>query len=186
MEDTTMLDQYRIPMYPEREADSLLTEQTTEPERQGPRFAWAHAIQEEIQAMRDTADESVLIRDRISRLFRSVTQKIITPAPGYSLERALVDRESEIGGSLFPPENSMVSRRFWYFDGDWYFEEREAKQSFVARYTLYGESIEKLVHGRPVAIEPQEEVALVAAIPLYKQRIESELYKPSSPQAHAA
>ena len=181
-----MLDQYRIPNYPNQEADEQLLFDTQSPEVVQPSYAWVHTVQQDIENLRAEADESVLIRDRIARLFRSVTQKLVAPAPGYTLERALIERESEIGASLFGGLAEGVTRRFWYYEGDWYFEERAPKAASVARYTVYEDSIEKLVHGRPVTLEPSETHALITAIPLYKARIEHELYHPAQAQSRAA
>lgn len=137
----------------------------------------------EIEAMRLAADETTIPRYRLSRIFESVTRRFVVNRAPAPLMTRLIDAESEIGASLLPLPDGKKSHRFWYHDGDWFYETVDALGPMVARYTVSEKGIEKLVDGSPVQLyegdpgEMGEEERLLAMIGLYREEIERQLYK---------
>lgn len=156
------------------------------PERAEQPYAFIKPIEQKIEALRSEADASVLLRkqlrNRISHLFRPVVRQIVKPVSGESLERGLVDCESELGGALFPLLPGDYYQRFWYHQGDWYLEQTDQYGPKVGRYHIEPSDITKLVNGSFAEIRRQEKEHLVASIPLYLNTIETELYKPQAPE----
>ncbi|HJM04664.1 MAG TPA: hypothetical protein QF549_03485 [Candidatus Saccharimonadaceae bacterium] len=137
----------------------------------------------EIEAMRLAADETTIPRYRLSRIFESVTRRFVVNRAPAPLMTRLIDAESEIGASLLPLPNGKKSHRFWYHEGDWFYETVDALGPMVARYTVGEKGIEKLVDGSPVQLhdgdpgQMGEEERLLVMIGLYREEIERQLYK---------
>ena len=178
-----MIDQFQIPDMPSGEPQPLTGESFgVTPEIAQAPYAFVKPIEQRIEALRAQADESVLIRNRISRIFQPVLRRIVTPVSGDSLERRLVDCESELGGTLFPVTPGTLEQRFWYHKNDWFYEHTDQYGSTTALYHVEPDSIEKLVHGRLATLDETEKRHLLASIPRYADLITTELYKPETPQ----
>jgi len=98
-----------------------------------------------------------------------------TPA---SLQAKLVEAESVIGGDLFPKPAGVIKQRFWYHEGDWFYETVDATGPMVARYQFVNGAAHKLVDGKPVAFAEGEIENLQKIIQLYHDRVYKELYAP--------
>lgn len=110
---------------------------------------------------------------------------VSSPRP---LEELFIEEESKLGGTLFSADGTNpTSRRFWYFQGDWYFEQQYQNQgSYVIRYQILENSMHKLFHGREVPFSYGEEQVLVQAIKRYHSIVSEKLYGESLSLALAA
>jgi hypothetical protein len=163
-------------MTPETPQHSDAESFVSSPEIAAAPYAHVKSIEQHIEAQRSQADESVLIRNRISRIFQPVLKRIVAPVSSDSLERRLVDCESEIGGALFPQLPGTLSQRFWYHNNDWFYEQADQRGSTTALYHVEPHAIEKLVNGRVAPFDETEKQHLLASIPRYQERISEELY----------
>jgi hypothetical protein len=171
-----MIDQFQFPNMPQEEPRQFTGEAFgLSPERETQPYAYIKSIEQEIEKMRSEADESVVIRNRISHIFQPVLKRLVAPVSGESLERRLVDCESEIGGSLFPLLPGDIAQRFWYHQGDWFLEQTDQIGPKVGRYHIEPSEIAKLVNGNFARLQQEEKEHLLASIPLYRDKI-TELY----------
>lgn len=133
-------------------------------------------IERGLESLRMNADETTIPRYRLARIFQSVTEKFISNRQAETLEKRLVDIESEIGGSLLPAQPGIVSQRFWYYGSGWFYEEIDSKGPMYAMYQFGEQGIEKLVNGQPIALAANEDMHVMATISLYDEAVRSKLY----------
>lgn len=99
-----------------------------------------------------------------------------------TLHDKLVEAESIIGGKLFAKPAGVLEQRFWYHQGDWFYETRDAVGPMVARYQLVNGQAHKLVEGKLVHFADGELDNLHQMIQLYRDRVYTQLYAPQAPQ----
>jgi hypothetical protein len=135
-------------------------------------------IELEIEEMRALATEATIARyeakTTIKRWTRHLT--LVTKQP-QSLERRLVDVESTIGGRVLQKPNGIISQRFWFHGGDWFYEATDAQGASSVRYHVSDDRIFKLVGGRAIAFSEAEAKHLLQIIPLYFNGICTDLYE---------
>lgn len=97
------------------------------------------------------------------------------------LQERLIDAESKLGGTLFSNTTSQpAGRRFWYFEGEWFFEQYYENAGYqVIRYQIFENSIHKLFNGREYPFSPGEEETLLQAIRRYHSLVMNQLYGPT-------
>ncbi len=81
-----------------------------------------------------------------------------------------------------------VNRRFWYFEGDWFFEQYQPNVGYqVIRYQIFKQSMHKLYNGREYPFNPGEKATLIKAILHYRTDVLEPLYgkKPTKPALNA-
>jgi hypothetical protein len=105
-----------------------------------------------------------------------IAGRLVGSAP-LSLHDQLVEAESLIGGKLFANEPGIIQQRFWYHEGDWFYEAVDAKGAMVARYQFSENLVHKLVDGREIAFAEGEKTALIETINRYYTQIQVELYQ---------
>jgi len=141
--------------------------------------------EQDIETLRKNADETTIPRYRL-RVLLYLAQKLIGPRPEGNLEKQLVDIESEIGGRLLTQVTGIKSQRFWYHDGNWFYEAVDTKGPLHARYQLSDTDIIKLVDGLSTMLAEEEKQNLLATIPRYHDAIKDELYERESRKDIAA
>lgn len=68
-------------------------------------------------------------------------------------------------------------RRFWYFEGDWFFEQFYPNVGYqVIRYQILKNSMHKLYNGKEYPFSPGEKATLVKAILRYRTAVLEPLY----------
>lgn len=97
-----------------------------------------------------------------------------------SFEDKLVELESIIGGNLFKKPVGVSSQRFWFHEGDWFYETHDSIGPMVARYQFTNGQAHKLVDGKPVAFAELEIHNLYKMIQLYHDQVYKELYAPQT------
>ena len=134
-------------------------------------------IELEIEEMRALATESTILnyqsKNTIKRWTRHLT--LISKKPG-SLESRLVDIESEIGGKLSQMPAGIISQRFWFHGGDWFYALTDANGLSSIRFHVSDDRIFKLVGGKAVAFSEAEAQNLINTIPLYFDAIRRDFY----------
>lgn len=133
-------------------------------------------IERGVEVLRSQADETTIPRYRLARIFQSVTERFISNRQAESLEKRLVDIESDIGGSLLPALPGIISQRFWYYGGGWFYEAVDDKGPMYAMYQFSEQGLEKLVNGQPVPLAENEDMHIIATIGLYDEAVRSKLY----------
>lgn len=133
-------------------------------------------IERGIEMLRAQADETTIPRYRLARIFQSVTERFIANRQAETLEKRLVDIESEIGGSLLPEQAGITSQRFWYYGGGWFYEAIDAKGPMYAMYQFGEHGIEKLVNGQPVTMAAEEDRHVMETVGLYDEAVRAKLY----------
>lgn len=131
-------------------------------------------IERDVERLRAEADPTIIPRDTVKRIVGFVTGR----APDEDIERRLVDIEREEGGALLPSDDG-VKRGFWYHDGRWLYDEQlpAERSTYVVQYDIDPETgIAKLHRGRLVPIAQDEAENLLTAIPLYHERIRTNIY----------
>jgi hypothetical protein len=110
----------------------------------------------------------------IGRFLKSL---VVTRRP---LEERLIEAESKLGGMIFSASNTC---RFWYFEGDWFFEQYTANVGFqVIRYQVLENSIHKLFNGIEYPFYEGEKERLVQAIKKYYSTVSDKIYNvPTDP-----
>lgn len=111
---------------------------------------------------------------------------VLNPRP---LEQRLIDLESRIGGEIFYGKGHPLaaSCRFWYFEGDWFFEQHYQNTGYqVIRYQVFENSIHKLFNGIEQPFNVGEKETLIRAIKKYHTIVSEELYGVPSNTALAA
>ena len=72
---------------------------------------------------------------------------------------------------------SIMSRRFWFFEGDWFFEQYYPNSGYqVIRYQIFKQSMHKLYNGVEYPFQPGEKATLVQAIMRYRKVVLDPLY----------
>jgi len=109
---------------------------------------------------------------------------VSSPRP---LEERLIEAESKLGGMIFSPDgNSANGRRFWYFQGDWFFEQYYENIGYqVTRYQVLENNIHKLFNGREVPFAEGEKQILIQAIKKYHAAVTEQIYGVSNNSALA-
>jgi hypothetical protein len=131
-------------------------------------------IERDVERLRAEADPTIIPRDAVERIVRFVTGR----APEEDIERRLVDIEREEGGALLASDDG-AKRGFWYHDGRWLYDEQlpTERNTHVVQYDIDPETgIAKLHRGRPVPLERGEAENLLDTIPLYYERIQTNIY----------
>ncbi|MDB5179377.1 MAG: hypothetical protein JWN12_9 [Candidatus Saccharibacteria bacterium] len=103
-----------------------------------------------------------------------------------SLHDRLVEIESVIGGNLFPKPAGVTKQRFWYHQGDWFYETHDAVGPMVARYQFANGQAHKLVDGKPIAFAEGEIDNLHKMIQRYRDEVYAQLYAPRNDTRVAA
>jgi len=135
-------------------------------------------IENRIDSYRSMATEANLPKKtRVERARDAVTNLFSTNAIPRTLHDKLVEAESTIGGSprVLPSAPGVVNQRFWYQQGDWFYEVHDSVGPMVARYQFIDGSIAKLVDGKLVQLAEGEAETIYKIIPQYHDAI-SELY----------
>lgn len=99
-------------------------------------------------------------------------------ATRQSLHDKLVEAESVIGGTLFKKAVGISQQRFWYHQGDWFYETHDAVGPMVARYQFVNGQAHKLVEGKLVHFADGELDNLHRMIQLYHDCVYTQLYAP--------
>lgn len=132
----------------------------------------------EIEEMRALATESSVLRyeskNTIKRWTRHLALIAKQPAP---LEHRLVEIESKIGGDMLQKPAGIISQRFWFHGGDWFYEMTDEKGPLTVRFHVTNDRIYKLVGGKATAFSESEARNLLNTIPLYFKAICRELYE---------
>lgn len=139
-------------------------------------------LEQDIEILRAAADESLLPRYRLKTLVRPIARRLTPLDQASNLLRELVDIESEIGGTLFSKSIGVIAQRFWYFQGDWFYEATfDTGVTHYLRYHLTDTSAEKLYNGRLVPFDGGDQGSelshLLAIIPRYVDAIRHQLYQ---------
>jgi hypothetical protein len=103
-----------------------------------------------------------------------------------SLHDRLVEAESIIGGGLFKKPDGVLEQRFWYHEGDWFYESHDVNGPVVARYQFINGQVIKLVEGRLVHFAEGEVTNLHKMIELYHDKVYEQLYAPKNDLSLAA
>ncbi|MFZ1301338.1 MAG: hypothetical protein WAQ27_02030 [Candidatus Microsaccharimonas sp.] len=77
---------------------------------------------------------------------------------------------------------SSSGRRFWYFEGDWFFEQYYPNAGYqVIRYQIFENSMHKLFNGIEYPFAEGEKETLLRAIKRYHAAVSEQIYgKPSN------
>ncbi len=155
--------------------DQILIEN---PEMYGLIYDVAEGVSIDAELYRASAKPDVLKPSLKERAFGIFLEK-----PEFGIR--LIDAESNLGGKMFGNEkSSTVNRRFWYFEGDWFFEQYEPSVGYqVMRYQIFKDSMHKLYNGREYPFNLGEKATLVKAVMNYGTDVLEPLYgkKPSKP-----
>lgn len=155
-------------------------QQQTQPRQSddGFRYEGIKDLELEIEEMRALATEGTVLRYTSKNTIKRWTRHLalVTKQP-QSLERRLVDIESEIGGQLSQRPAGILAQRFWFHGGDWFYEMTDEKGSASVRFHVSDDRIFKLVGGRAVAFHESEAHNLLQTIPLYFEAICRDLYE---------
>jgi len=103
-----------------------------------------------------------------------------------SLHDRLVEIESAIGGTLFKKPAGVLEQRFWYHEGDWFYETRDITGPMVARYQFKDGQAHKIVAGKPVAFAAGEIENLHKMIQVYHDQVYTQLYSKQNDVSLAA
>ena len=167
--------QFQLPTTPEmtRRTDETFA---VRPELAPPtdRLRRAKEIERDVERLRAEADPTIIPRDAVERIVGFVTGR----AADEDMERRLVDIEREEGGALLPSDDG-AKRGFWYHDGRWLYDEQlpAERNAYVVQYDIDPETgIAKLHRGRTVPLAQDEAENLLTAIPLYHERIQTNIY----------
>ena len=157
-------DQYQVPTsisieQPPQNAELLPVSFDAPETFPGSKYFEAKKKAAEIHKWRMSADETLIPR----RLTRRALDGIVKRVDAFlstDLSKPLMDRlintESRIGGSLFPPQEGVILQRFWLDMAhtadadDWFYECTDAQGSMSAHYVIRRDGSEKLSNGRPV------------------------------------
>lgn len=179
-------DEYQVPSSISIEQPPQTAEFTDIPETfRGSGYVVAKQKAAEIQQWRASADETLIPR----RLTRRALDGIVKRVDAFlstDLSKPLMDRlintESRIGGSLFPPQEGVISQRFWLDmphtadADDWFYECTDAQGSMSAHYVIRRDGSEKLSNGRPVPFVRgdgyDEEAVLLERIDEYHRAVQ--------------
>lgn len=130
-------------------------------------------ILEEIESFRASATEANIPRPLVRRLRELLEELVKRPVPLY--ER-LVDLESNHGGKIFKSDNPEVTRRFWTYQGYWYFEEQHPVHGeYVLSYDVK-DTIVKMVNAKIVPLTEGEPERLLEATRKYRDLVRDNIY----------
>jgi len=142
-------------------------------------------IELEIEEMRALATEATILRYQSKNTIKRWTRHLALVAKQpEAIERRLVDIESEIGGKLSYLPAGILSQRFWFHGGDWFYEMTDLQGSSSVRFHVSDDRIFKLVGGRAVAFSEAEAQNLLQTIPLYFDAIQREFYHDTTSLPH--
>ena len=131
-------------------------------------------LEQDIIAFRNNASEIHVPRSR-----RTKFREAVAVSARKSLYERLVEQESIMGGTLFGAQHPSISRRFWFHEGDWFFEHNDGIAPVVARYQITEAAAYKLVEGREHPFADGELSRLFEAITTYHATIRDTLYRQS-------
>lgn len=173
--------QYHYPSLESQATPELISDiesafDTTEIQEMLSAFDTVKAIENRIDSYRQSATEANLPKKtRVERAREAVTNLFMTNAVPKTLHDRLVEVESVIGGNVLPINPGTVSQRFWYQQGDWFYEVHDSVGPMVARYQFIHGSVAKLVDGKLVHLAEGEAETIYNTVPQYHDAI-SELY----------
>jgi hypothetical protein len=134
-------------------------------------------IELEIEEMRALATEATILNYQSKNAIKRWTRHLALVAKKpSSLESRLVDIESEIGGKLSHMPAGIISQRFWFHGGDWFYALTDSNGSTSIRFHVSDDRIFKLVGGKAVAFSEAEAQNLIQTIPLYFDAIRRDFY----------
>jgi len=170
-----------VPMdsFTELETDTFFVNQEIiESER---RYEEIKQLEQEIEALRANATEAHLPRlSRIHRARQAVTSFFVTNTVPRSLKDNLIEVESVIGGNILEKQQGIISQRFWFHDGDWFYEVHDAIGPMVARYRFEDDELIKIDGARNIPLVKTAEIDEAANIEhmvqLYHREITVQLY----------
>ena len=151
------------------------------------RILTLQTIAQEFESFRATATEENLSKTALQKVRDLLVQ------PNQTLEERLLDEESRYNGKIFlrPPftreqpldetlaEKSLgiESRRFWYFQGYYYYElQYTGYEPLVISYHVTEEGVYKAVNGVPAPMVPGELDSLEAAARLSRDEVRHKMY----------
>jgi len=74
-------------------------------------------------------------------------------------------------------KSPIANRRFWYFEGDWFFEQYFPNVGYqVVRYQIFKQSMHKLYNGKEYPFTQGERASLVKAILNYRTAVLEPMY----------
>lgn len=162
----------------------------------GSKYVEAKKKAAEIQKWRQSADETLIPRRLTQRVFEGLVERI-----GFSVDRTtplverLIDTEGQIGGSLFPLPEGVLTQRFWldmpHTAGadDWFYECTDLQGPMRAHYIVSEQGTQKLSNGHVVPLVKtdsyDEEFILMDRIDDY-HRATKEFYGIRSDDSRAA
>jgi len=133
-------------------------------------------IERKIEFYRANATEENLPKQTALERASSALANILNNNAPRTLHDKLVEAESRIGGSKVGSQPGIISQRFWYHQGDWYYESDDANGSVVARYQFVDGQAHKLIDGKPQYFAEGEIQNLHQTIELYHQEVYMQLY----------
>lgn len=152
--------------------------QLARPPQERARYEAIKDIELEIEEMRALATDATIVRYESKNTIKRWTKHLaLVVKQPESIERRLVDIESRIGGTVLQKPAHVVSQRFWFHGGDWFYESSDAQTALFARYHVSDDRIYKLVNGKAIAFSEAEAAHLLQTIPLYFQAVCRDLYE---------
>lgn len=150
----------------------------TPPSTERGRYEAIKDIELEIEEMRALASDGIIVRYESKNTIKRWTKhlSLVVKQTG-SIESRLVEIESQIGGRVLQRPAHVVSQRFWFHGGDWFYESSDGQSSLFARYHISDDRIYKLVQGKAIAFSEAEANHLLQIIPLYFQAVCRDLYE---------
>lgn len=160
------------------------------PEREvapDPRITTLKMVAQEFESFRATATEENLSKTALQKVRDLLVQ------PNQTLEERLLNEESNYNGKIFlrppftrelPLDESLAekslgieSRRFWYFQGYYYYElQYNGYEPLVISYHVTDEGVYKAVNGVPAPMVPGELDSLEAAARLSRDEVRHKMY----------
>ena len=169
-----------------RESDELVADVESafvsfEKDPQTGEYAFIKDIEADIEVLRANANESHLPQKTALERARAgfaevIAGRFVSSKTPMSLEDKFVNAESEIGGDILPKNGDIIRQRFWYVQGDWFYEVLDARGVMIARYQFSEDLSHKLVDGRQIDFAEGEKAALLETINRYYTQIQVELY----------
>ena len=112
----------------------------------------------------------------IERARAAVTSVFVTNNAPRTLKDKLVEAERASFSETLKSTPGIISQRFFYHDGDWFYETQDSIGSMVARYQFAGGQAHKLVEGRPTAFAEGEVQNLYKMTELYYEHVMATMY----------
>jgi hypothetical protein len=134
-------------------------------------------IEQKLESYRANATEANLPKlSAVDRARSAVTNLFVSSSAPRTVHDKLVEAESIIGGSQLGTHPEIISQRFWYHQGDWFYESHDATGPMVARYQFIDGQAHKLVDGKPYYFADGEIQNLYRTIELYHDQVFLQLY----------